>query len=260
MAALIFCCQSRPEALDYYYQYEGGTTGVVIQNKSYWRVRSTLGRVLGCLPGVNSVGGWIGPCPAAGGVEVPRTIFLTAKQVTPVEMGKLSSDQTWQSPQIPTSATDLKDDEQWIFPRPLSPRSRNCKLLSESRREFRAQIRVEFGGEGMEPHHEEYTLLHNSIFITLPPCLPGQNGAHKDHVSRLHTVEFSVENLKEHPKSASMDETLIINATGQGAEVAARAWCAQVGRHAIVRKADGPCMACTLRGGSRAGLGMGTVI
>jgi hypothetical protein len=201
MAALIFCSPSRPEVLEYYCQYEGGTTGVVFQDESYWRVRSTLGRVLGCLPGVTSVGGWIGPCPAAKGVEVPRTIYLTAKQVAPVEVSKLPSDQTRQSPQTPTSATDLKDDEQWVFPQRLSTRSRDCKLLSvrleklpiskglletekhekgwdkkqkESRREFRAHIRVEFDGDGEEPHQEKYTLLHNSIFVTLPPCLPGQ--------------------------------------------------------------------------------------
>jgi hypothetical protein len=179
MATLIFCSPSRPEALKYYCQYEGGTTGVVFQDKSYWRVRSTLGRVLGCLPGVTSVGGRIDPCPAADGVEVPRTIYLTAKQVAPVEVSKLSSDQTWQSSQTPTSATDLKDDEKSVFPQRPSTRSRDCKLLSvrletlpiskglleikmhekgwdnkqkESRREFRAHIRIEFDRDGKEPH------------------------------------------------------------------------------------------------------------
>ncbi|KAL3444303.1 hypothetical protein BJX65DRAFT_311081 [Aspergillus insuetus] len=82
----------------------------------------------------------------------------------------------------------------------------------ESRREFRAHIRVRFNGDGGEPHHEQYTLLHNPIFITLPPCQPGQNGAHKRHVSRLRTIEMPVKRLKEYPKSASMDETLVINA------------------------------------------------
>jgi tetratricopeptide (TPR) repeat protein len=290
MPALIFCSPSRPEALEYYCQFEGGTTGVVFQDKSYWRVRSVAGRVLGCLPGITLIGGWTGPCAATEGVEVPRTIYLAAKQLAPVKMSKLSSDQVWESPKGSSSAsfaTRLKEDEQWIVPLPPSTRSRDCKLLSvrlgklpvskelleiekhekgwdekqkESRSEFRAHICVEFGRDGEEPHHEEYTLLHNSIFITLPPCLPGQNGVHKEHVSRVPTVEFAVEKFKEHPESASMDETLIINATGEGTEVAARAWCAQVGRHAIVRKDDGPCMACTLRDASRAGLGMGTVI
>jgi hypothetical protein len=205
-------------------------------------------------------------------------------------MSKLSADQIWELPKASNSAsfaTHLKDDEQWILPQSPSTRSRGCKLLSirleklpvskelleiekhekgwdekqkESRREFSAHIRAEFCGEGEEPHHEEYTLLHNSIFITLPSCLPGPHGAHNEHVSLLRTVEIPVNKLKEHAKSASMDETLVINATGEGAEVAARAWCAQVRRHAIVRKADGPCMACTLRGASCAGLGLGTVI
>ena len=30
--------------------------------KSYWRVRNVLGRVLGCLPGITSLYAWLGPC------------------------------------------------------------------------------------------------------------------------------------------------------------------------------------------------------
>ncbi|KAJ0423185.1 hypothetical protein BJY00DRAFT_310313 [Aspergillus carlsbadensis] len=287
MPALIFCSPSRPEALEYYCQFEGGTTGVVFQDKSYWRVRSILGRVLGCLPGVTCVGGWTGPCPATEGVETPRTVYLAAKQVAPVEMRKLSSHQDWESRQASTSATDIKDDEQWVIPQPPSTRSRQCKLLSirleklpiskelleiekhergwdskrmESRRGFRAHVRVHFDAHGEKPHQEEYTLLHNSIFVTLPPCVPGQDRAHKEHVSRLRVVDIAVEKLRETAKRLSPDKTLIINATGEGAEVAARAWCTEVGRHAIVRRAGGPCVACTLRGASRVGLGVGTVI
>jgi hypothetical protein len=36
-------------------------SGISLSYSSYWHVRSVLGRVLGCLPGVTSVGGWIGP-------------------------------------------------------------------------------------------------------------------------------------------------------------------------------------------------------
>ncbi|KAL2827259.1 hypothetical protein BJY01DRAFT_255760 [Aspergillus pseudoustus] len=284
MAALIYCSPSRVEALEYYCQYEGGTTGVIFEDKSYWRVRSILGRVLGCLPGTTSVNGWIGPCPGVQGIKAPRTSYLSAKQLAPVTLRELSSDRTWQSG---PSAASLRDSEQWFVPQPPATRSRNCRLLSvrleklpiskelleaeeleagwdekqkESRREFRAHILVEIDRDGEKPHREEYTLLHNSIFVTLPPCLPGSDGAHKEHASRLQTVEVPVEKLKDSSSSAPKGKVLIINATGEGAEVAARAWCAEVGRHAIVRKAGGPCMACTLRGASRAGLGLGTVI
>lgn len=36
-------------------------SGISLSYSSHWHVRSVLGRVLGCLPGVTSVGGWIGP-------------------------------------------------------------------------------------------------------------------------------------------------------------------------------------------------------
>lgn len=37
--------------------------GLSLSECSYWRVRTVLGRVLGCLPGTTSLCGWIGPCP-----------------------------------------------------------------------------------------------------------------------------------------------------------------------------------------------------
>jgi hypothetical protein len=89
----------------------------------------------------------------------------------------------------------------------------------ESRREFRTHIRVQFDADGEEPHHEKYTLLHNSIFVSLPPCTPGQIGTHREHMSRLRTVEISVEMLKKNAQSISKEETLIINATGEGTKV-----------------------------------------
>jgi hypothetical protein len=37
--------------------------GLSLPEKLYWRIRTVLGRVLGCLPGVTSLCGWLGTCP-----------------------------------------------------------------------------------------------------------------------------------------------------------------------------------------------------
>ncbi|KAL2803264.1 hypothetical protein BJX63DRAFT_437123 [Aspergillus granulosus] len=289
MAALIFCSPSRSEALEYYSHYEGGSNGMVFPERSYWRVRSILGRVLGCIPGVVSVAGWIGPCPDVEGFEVPRTFYLASTQLAPVDLNKLFSDHVWQRGRFSstTLAADLRDGEQWIIPQPPATRSHNCKLLSirleqlpirkelrkieeleggwdekqkKSRREFHAHIHVEIDGDSRTPLQEEYTLLYSSIFVSLLPCLPDPDRAHKEHVSRLTTMEVPVEKLKDKSTNVSTDKIIVIKATGKGAKIAARAWCSEVGRNAVVRTAGGPFMSCTLRGASRVGLDLGTVI
>jgi len=53
---------------------------------------------------------------------------------------------------------------------------------------------------------------------------------------------------------------MIINATGKGAEVLARAWCSERGRNAVIRRAGGPCFVCAVRAAGKRGLGLGTLI
>jgi len=53
---------------------------------------------------------------------------------------------------------------------------------------------------------------------------------------------------------------LIINATGKGAEVLARAWCAERGRNAVIRRNPGPCFVCAYDVASKRGLGVNVLI
>lgn len=50
------------------------------------------------------------------------------------------------------------------------------------------------------------------------------------------------------PSEEDAIHIMVIKATGTGdAEILARAWCAERGKIAIIRKAGGPCYACAVR-------------
>ncbi|KAI9812105.1 MAG: hypothetical protein M1832_000616 [Thelocarpon impressellum] len=51
------------------------------------------------------------------------------------------------------------------------------------------------------------------------------------------------------------DGVMVINATGQGAEALARAWCSERGKNAIIRRSGGPCYVCAVKAADKAGLG-----
>lgn len=84
MAALVLCTPSLSKSLGVAYYYD---CGVSLPEKSYWRNRTVLGRVLGCLPGVKTVCGWIGPCPAVevvgAGAKKAKYIRVKARRVAP---------------------------------------------------------------------------------------------------------------------------------------------------------------------------------
>jgi hypothetical protein len=82
MCALIACTPSIRDSLGFAPSHD---CGLSLPKRSYWRIRSILGRVLGCLPGVLSIGGWLGPCPAVefdpSLEDVPRHVCLTTRRV-----------------------------------------------------------------------------------------------------------------------------------------------------------------------------------
>ncbi|EEQ85899.2 tetratricopeptide repeat-containing protein [Blastomyces dermatitidis ER-3] len=67
MSCLIWSSPSVPlaEPAPYY------ECGLSLPSQTYWRVRTVLGSVLGCLPGVKSLCGWIGPCPPVEFTDPP---------------------------------------------------------------------------------------------------------------------------------------------------------------------------------------------
>ena len=92
MTTLVYCTPSLPVfTLGKYYD-----CGLALPAQSYWRSPTVLGRVLGCLPGVNSLCGWIGPCPPVEFVpphptdnfdpKQPHYVALQANRIPPAHL------------------------------------------------------------------------------------------------------------------------------------------------------------------------------
>jgi hypothetical protein len=99
----------------------------------------------------------------------------------------------------------------------------------------------------------------NPVFVTPPPCsLPERETVprlHRRELERYKTNHVLVSELLHfNPRTVDRGEVVVINATAPGAEVVARAWCAQFGRAAIIRKAGGACFSCAVKAASRYGL------
>ncbi|EGE03427.1 hypothetical protein TEQG_02463 [Trichophyton equinum CBS 127.97] len=277
--------------------------GVSLPAKSYFRLRTVLGRVLGCHPGCKSICGWIGPCPpinfissqpVSASVEA-RYIRLKARKIPPLRYPPRTSekavDQTYyhyqfkfmsQQPDEETSKymKSIHDPNQWITPQPpfrqsstIAMKSVNLEnipaedsnqALVESTTEYQSSITFEVDGSLVT-----YTLLTNPVFTSPPACRPGPHGEqHKVHFRELHRFSrqhvYNVTRLGEYlgtPSEEDAIDIMVINATGTGdAEMLARAWCAERGKKAVIRKAGGPCYTCAVRAASKGALGTGVLI
>ncbi|KAJ5848910.1 hypothetical protein N7534_008228 [Penicillium rubens] len=248
--------------------------GVALPECSYWRSRSVLGRVLGCLPGVTSLNGWVGPCPAATlhtqtDEEAPAAhCLITTVAFNPAsallprllqsQLETSSLRETWTlrhsgAPQTSRrfSTCTLRNGTlprgnyaRWISAAPIAPTSSSLGP-----------------GTGKEI---TFALDHTPVFITLPPCsLSDQARGHKIHRRQLDDYRFrnvSMDEIAEVTPESVEEEIIIINASAPGAEVVARAWCAHVARAAVVRRAGGPCLYCTVKWAGRLELRVGVVI
>lgn len=312
MSALILCTTSLAEDLGTAFYYE---CGLSLPQKSYWRARTVLGRVLGSLPGVISLNGWIGPCPTvefdppldAAAQKRPRHIRLKARRFSPHEYKPESTngviiigneysrhDATQKRAGEPVESylAEMEDPKQWIIPDAPAQLTSTCtvktirlktlpldvnitkqlasKEISEAdaerETEYRASIVFETIGHdaNLQPASVSYNLFTNPIFVTAPPCQPGPMGAHEVHareIQRYKNSVWTVVKLKDHiPEDGDPMDVMVINATGKGEEVLARAWCAERGRNALIRRAGGPCYACAVKAASKAGLGLGVLV
>jgi hypothetical protein len=113
-----------------------------------------------------------------------------------------------------------------------------------------------------EQHSVRYTLKTNPVFVTLPPCSGGPHQVHMQAFALRYSNTYTVDKLRyEQPPAVSQpDRLFVVKATGKGEELLARAWCAQWGRNAVVRKEGGPCFACAVRSAGKSGLGFGVLI
>ncbi|KAF3894273.1 HeLo domain-containing protein [Trichophyton interdigitale] len=223
--------------------------GVSLPAKSYFRIRTVLGRVLGCHPGCKSICGWIGPCPpinfissqpVSASVEA-RYIRLKARKIPPLRYPPRTSekavDQTYyhyqfmfmgQQPDEETSEymKSIHDPNQWITPQPpfrqssiIAMKSVNLEnipaedshqALVESTTEYQSSITFEVDGSLVT-----YTLLTNPVFISPPACRPGPHGEqHKVHFRELHRFSrqhvYNVTRLGEYLGTPSEEDAIDI--------------------------------------------------
>ena len=309
MSALIICTpslknQMTGDGIAPYFE-----CGLSLPKKSYWRIRTVLGRVLGSLPGVTSLCGWLGPCPPVEFIKTshddddndldgsePRHVKLKARRVTLVEYKPWNDDgaivignshnkhedtRLGENEEMAPWMAEMQDPNNWIVPEPPVRQVGSCVLtkiqlkLDLSERSattdpdatavYRAQLTFTLDDSPSQP--VTYKLHTNPVFVTPPPCSPGPRGAQHDvHLRELHRYQerniWTFERLKDH--SAGDDpapgSVMVINATGQGAETLARAWCSERGKNAVIRRTGGPCFYCAERAASPSGLGTGVLI
>jgi len=309
MSALILSTSSIRDKVGVAHYYE---CGLSLPTCSYWRCRSVLSRVLGCLPGVQGLCGWIGPCPpiefepSIEDSRKPRHIRALARNISPFNHKSDINDRDhvydWDdrdhatniqpNEEINPYMADMKDSSRWIVPEPPVHDISVCQLKSIKLRKLPLDVNIKASRNSIQDLDVEnetkyraslefiiddnpdcpitYKLLTNPVFVTPPPCRPGPKGPHEVHFRELPLYQkniWSIEQLKDHTQwddsdsgSESGHDVMIINATGKGAEVLARAWCSERGRNAIIRRAGGPCFVCAVRAAGKRGLGLGTLI
>ncbi|KAM5378550.1 hypothetical protein ACJZ2D_004504 [Fusarium nematophilum] len=260
--------------------------GLSLQGCSYWRSRSVLGRVLGAWPGVTSLCGWVGPCPPVvldrdSSKKKPSShVLVKPKLVNPVKIPEKSAADPDLRPRLNEDAwayaEEMLDEKAWVVPRPptqvLRPvavkaiRLRQVQLQhSATNVEYRASIDFSFVIKKLVPLTKvvTYALHTNPVFVSLPPCHGGTKDGHEMHVRELGQDGITVvpvQHMKDFEGRDKSGRLVVIHATCSGGEVMARAWCAEKGRNAVVRRAGGACYACATRAAAKGGLGFGVLI
>lgn len=304
MTALIQCTPSISNHLGIGHYYE---CGLSLPKQSYWRVRTVLGRVLGCLPRVTSLCGWIGPCPAVQ-FDPPLTtgnqtrhVRIKARHVAGVKSqeeedgttvyysnrGRYDATRPKPDEDWPAYIAEMRDQSNWAIPEPPIRQLSTCSVQAIKLKKLPLDASVAAGRVGkdlndgdvqaaeeyrasivfsMDNNEGEvsYTLYTNPVFVTLPSCRVGPKGLHEVHSRELPTYQkmiWTVERLKDHTSDDSEDqEVMVINATGKGSEVLARAWCSERGKNALIRRQGGPCYVCAYRAAGMSGLDVGVLI
>ncbi|KAL2871488.1 uncharacterized protein BJX67DRAFT_162618 [Aspergillus lucknowensis] len=274
-------------SLEYIGPSKSQESGLALPQCSYWRIRSVLGRVLGCLPGVTSLNGWIGPCPAARirypeDETLPQHCVITTLYFNP-------STALLKPPKSSACAADPLLDEQqghemvgiidpseWVTLDPPTQEDSTWELESFNLQRWKQVDPTNPNSAWLYNAYLEFRILdnwretmlfkmeYNPVFVTLPHCSPNEGSqaheVHRRELLKYKRQEISVNTIDDYQPFTSDDEIMVINATASGAEVVARAWCAQHGKTAVVRTSGGPCYACALRAASRYGLRTGVLI
>ncbi|KKZ66041.1 hypothetical protein EMCG_08212 [[Emmonsia] crescens] len=215
MSCLIWPSSSVPlsEPAPYY------ECGLSLLCQTYWRVRTVLGSVLGCLPGVTSLCGWIGLCPPVEFVEPPshatkdstrNHIMFTFKQMKSLQVAHqmcleacLKSGEYIENIEF---LENMADTKKWVTPQPLArvtavvcsintiqlktvPLDRRSEQLNETQLEKQTQYRASIvidvkGGSRYKTVKYDLNELQPDI-RNLPPCHPGKKASHELHKTEL---------------------------------------------------------------------------
>ncbi|KAK5069318.1 hypothetical protein LTR64_008386 [Lithohypha guttulata] len=290
MGALIHCSPSLLKEITYCYQ-----SNIILSKQTYWRSTSVLGRVLGALPNVKSLCGWLGPCPSVEldpPDKMPLAARLKARALPPIKpvvdngrneivIRRRSNSYQYTAPahheDLTAYIADMTTEDAYIAPQPpvesmttVTLKSIKLKkvpsdVLNEmpaisgayQNLEYRASLSFSIDNGANEVTYSLYT---NPIFVTLPVCYGGPHRVHRRAIKRYQPIQFDVEMLEDRIPDDEEDQEacMLINATGRGAEILARAWCCERGKHAIIVRENSTCLVCAFN--SAESLEIGVVI
>jgi hypothetical protein len=242
--------------------------GLVLPNASYWRTRTPLAHVLGGVSNVNSVAGWVGPCPAVKtqkGEQFTGWIRIKAPAADFSHIIPPMDDMTEDEHELQDRGlrvrpgetprgllNELADMTKWVLPQPI-PKSVTAPVVKEVRLELlpldededitsqQASATIVFS----IPNKQlvGYKIQHNVVMVSAPPCVSGPHLAHARELERYHNL-VDVKDLRDFAPCPP-GTMLLINATGGGdAEALARAWCSEHARHAVIARGTTTCLTC----------------
>lgn len=244
--------------------------GLVLPDQSYWRSTTALGKVLGGLVGVNAITGWIGPCvcPISPKINGWITVRTRGVRFPEYDESKKRALQPQSGEDLLQYVEEIENVSNWVYPPSPPQLSRNCILNtiqlkelppassgrsnSKTATEYQASITL-----GIDTVPVNYTLYTNPLFIAATPCHNGPHPVHRRELLGLNNV-WDVRNLKN--AQVPHEELMIINASCDGGELVGRAWCSEMGRHAVVRRGNDTCFACAVELASNRGLGVSVLI
>ncbi|KAI9792116.1 MAG: hypothetical protein M1833_001264 [Piccolia ochrophora] len=247
-------------------------SGLVLSGRSYWPERTVLGGVLGGLKNVKSICGWVGPAPGPennvrGWVRVTaRKLRIPVPCVKPVDGSEddyewLMSDPNEHNNSVESSISQITTITNWIEAKmPERPATENSSVsfkairlqalpqaqqalgpaglvAAAGRTDYRAILDFEVNGIIVS-----YTLYTLPTFVCAHPCV----GTHVMHRKLAEKLQRQCVRACELPDTFADQGFLLIDATRQGEELLARAWCAEKGKHAIVRRGLGTCLTCAV--------------